>query len=1009
MKKLFLLLAAIVTFALSASAQNRTYTGTVLSATDDEPLVGATVTPIGGGQGAATDIDGKFTITVPASVKEIKVTYIGKNPKTVTLSNGMRIYLDDSSNVLETVVVTGYGSGKKLGSVVGSVSVDGEKTFENTPASNFIDALQGQVTGLAINSNSGDPSSTDQTVILRGANSLTLSSTPLYIIDGAPVNSSYFSSLNPADIESVTVLKDASSIAIYGSRGANGIIVVTTKKGKYGANAKTTVRANYGWSAMVKDNVEMMNSQQYMQFRDMIGAPLSGEVQNVINTYGINTNWRNEMFENNAPTYSVDATVTGGSENVSYYVSLNHYDQKGIIENSEMHRETLAWNLDAKLKSWLKVGFVGQVAYRKSKINLEDDADDQLYLTNPMLLARMALPYDSPYGYRINDQGDIVYGKATEKLHYSGITMPHYIYSYNHYSSNRISGNLRLYEQITPIKGLIIKAQQAMEAYDNRGSQTIDPRKTFRTEMGDLVGSGEVGSIISGSNSESFTRYYQFTYTNTAEYKFDIAEKNHFSFLLGQEPIITRNDGFGIGTTGTTDPRMNLLTQGTFTDMSRVSYAKAEYVVNSYMLNGNYDYDDRYFIDFSVRRDGSSRFAKGHRWSTFGAIGLMWNLKNENFLKESTIVDDLRLHYSYGATGNAGVPNFMWQGYVGTTGNYGSGATVSNAGTSLGGVNNPNLSWETVYSHDLGVNVRLFNRVSVAADWYYKRTVDMLYSIPFSITQYPANGYANVCSMSNKGVEVEVTGDIFKNKDWYVGARVGFNYNRNRILELWDGTDEYPVASTGLIQKVGGVMSQFYAVRYVGVDPADGKQMWLDKNDNVTKVFPSDAQVATGKSAYAPWTGGFGANARWKGLSVSANFVFQSGKYMVNNDRYFICNPTGFGTSYNQSVDALNMWTHPGQITDIPAYGETLTYAGDDTSWLEDASFTRLKNLTVAYAFPTNIVSKLGLSALQLHFTGRNLWTITNFSGYDPEIQSNMVQFQYPNTRQYEFGIEVSF
>ena len=334
MKKLFLLLAAIVTFALSASAQNRTYTGTVLSATDDEPLVGATVTPIGGGQGAATDIDGKFTITVPASVKEIKVTYIGKNPKTVTLSNGMRIYLDDSSNVLETVVVTGYGSGKKLGSVVGSVSVVGEKTFENTPASNFIDALQGQVTGLAINSNSGDPSSTDQTVILRGANSLTLSSTPLYIIDGAPVNSSYFSSLNPADIESVTVLKDASSIAIYGSRGANGIIVVTTKKGKYGANAKTTVRANYGWSAMVKDNVEMMNSQQYMQFRDMIGAPLSGEVQNVINTYGINTNWRNEMFENNAPTYSVDATVTGGSENVSYYVSLNHYDQKGIIENS---------------------------------------------------------------------------------------------------------------------------------------------------------------------------------------------------------------------------------------------------------------------------------------------------------------------------------------------------------------------------------------------------------------------------------------------------------------------------------------------------------------------------------------------------------------------------------------------------------------------------------------------------------------------------------------------------
>ena len=197
-------------------------------------------------------------------------------------------------------------------------------------------------------------------------------------------------------------------------------------------------------------------------------------------------------------------------------------------------------------------------------------------------------------------------------------------------------------------------------------------------------------------------------------------------------------------------------------------------------------------------------------------------------------------------------------------------------------------------------------------------------------------------------------------------------------------------------------------MRYVGVDPADGKQVWLDKNDNPTKVFPADALVCTGKSAYAPWTGGWGLNARWKGIAVSTNFVWQSGKYMVNNDAYFIRN-NNFGTSYNQNADMLNVWTHPGQVTDIPAYGETITYAGDDTRWLEDASFMRMKNLTVSYNFPEKILDVLHLSDLQLHFTGRNLWTITSFSGYDPEPQTNMVQFQYPNTRQYEFGIQVSF
>lgn len=1007
MKKLFLLLTAIVAFALSAAAQNRTYTGTVLSSADDEPLIGATVTPIGGGHPVATDIEGRFTLTVPASVKEVKVTFVGMAPKTVALSNGMKVFLDNSATMLDQVVVTGYGSGKKLGSVVGSVSVVGDQVFENTPASNFVDALQGQVPGLAINSSSGDPSSNSNSIILRGRNGLNTDSTPLFICDGAPIDESLFTSMNPSDIESVTVLKDAASIAIYGSRGANGIIVITTKRGKYGANAKATFRASYGWSSMVKDNVEMMNSQQYLQFRDMVGQPLTAQEKNIINNYGISTNWRDELFNGSAPTYSVEGQVSGGSDNLSYYINLSHYDQQGIIENSAMRRTTLSFNIDGKVNSWFRVGLSGNMGYRRSQTNLEDEADDDLYINNPMLLARMALPYDSPYGYKFNDKGDIVFGSRSEKLHYSGITMPWYLYTYNHMYRDRLSGNIRLYEQITPIPGLIIKAQQSMEGYDARTHQTIDPRETFRTEMGDKVGSNDVGYMNPGSNGESFSRYYQFTYTNTAEYTFDFLEKNHARVLIGQESIIQRSNAFGMTSSGTTDKRMNLITQGTTATINNLSYSKGEIVINSYFANANYDYDNRYFIDASFRRDGTSQLAPGHRWGNFWAFGLMWNLKNDKWLglSEKTWLNDLRLHYSYGGSGNSNIGNFAWQAIVG---NY-QGGYAGVPATGISGANNYDLTWETVWSHDLGVNVRFLDRLTLTADWYYKRTEDMLYVIPYAITVGASSGAANVCKMSNKGIEAELQADIVKTKDWYVGARVGFNYNRNRIEELWDGTDLYPISSTGLALKVGQVSNQYYAVRYVGVDPADGKQMWLDKNDNVTKVYPSDAQVLTGKSSFAPWTGGFGANARWKGLSASVNFAWQSGKYMVNNDAYFISNPTSFGTSYNQTAHMLDMWTTPGQVTDVPKFGETLTYAGEDTRWLEDASFCRLKNLTIAYDLPSNVVNKLGLSALQFHFTGRNLWTITNFSGYDPEPLSNMVQFQFPNTRQFEFGLEVSF
>lgn len=282
----------------------------------------------------------------------------------------------------------------------------------------------------------------------------------------------------------------------------------------------------------------------------------------------------------------------------------------------------------------------------------------------------------------------------------------------------------------------------------------------------------------------------------------------------------------------------------------------------------------------------------------------------------------------------------------------------------------------------------------------------MLMDIPWSFTTGFDSGYANVGSMTNTGVDVNVNADLIRTNDWYWGVRCNFNYNDNKITELFNGRDAYTIPNTGLRYEVGHKAGEFYTVRYIGVDPRDGKQMWLDKNDNITKVYNDEEDaVMTGKSQFAPWTGGFGTTLRWKGISVNADFNWAAKKYMTNNDAYFLRNAAQ-GDSQNQAVEMLNVWTKPGDVTIYPGPSEQIQF---DSRLIEDASFMRLKNLTVAYAFPKKLISKAGLTALSLHFTGRNLWTVTKFGGYDPEPQTNVYKFAYPNTRQYEFGVEVSF
>lgn len=1010
MKKLLLLLAVIVAMATSASAQKRTYHGTVIGSNDDEPLAGATVKAVGSSDGVQTNIDGEFTISVPSTVKQVTISYVGMKPATVALSDNMKVFLDPENTLLDQVVVTGYGSGKKLGSVVGSVSVVDQKVMEDTPSANFVDALQGQVAGLSIFSNSGEPSALPSSIRIRGYNSLS-GNTPLFICDGAPATSSIFTTLNPSDIESVTVLKDAASTAIYGSRAANGVIVITTKKGKYGEDAKVTIRANVGWSNMANDKIDLMDANEFVRFRDLVNSPVSDEVRNLVNTYGINTDWKDYLISNNALTYSLEGRVQGGTDRTRYYLSLAHYDQEGLIESSGLTRETLRFNLDTKVKPWLSMGISTNVGFERYESNnaASSTSDNKgIYTNNPFMQVYNMLPYDSPYYYSFNENGDIVYGERAKYYHYSAIADPNYLNEKYFGGSKRtnLTAMMTLYEQLNPIKGLTIRAQQNVNAFDYRSSAARPPYEDEVTPMGDVISFEGVTNY----SSEAFQRWYQFTYTNTAEYKFNIADKHDFAFLIGQESIITRNHNFSVQTTGQPNATQNLLTQGTSVKLSGISHGKYESIMNSYFMTGFYSFDDRYTLDLAVRRDGSSKFAPDHRWGTFYSVGAMWNIKNEQFLQPVKWLSDLKLRLNYGTAGNSsGIGNYD---YIGTVGS----GSVYDGNNSLGisGLANDRLTWETIKAFNAGVDLGfLNNRIRTSVDFYIKNTEDMLMEVPYSYTTGWGGAVANCGSMRNVGVDVDFGADIFQNKDWYVGVSVNFNYNKNTITELFNGLDQFTIPGTGVTYRKGENPFSITQVRYVGVDPRDGQQMWLDKNGNVTKKFNDGDEVNLGKSFIAPWNGGFGINARWKGISLNADFNWSAEKYIFNATNWYINDPSvSVERNTNGTTKLLTVWTKPGDVTDMPnlvdLYGKPQSIEAD-SRFVENSSFLRLKNLTLTYSLPKAWMQSLRMSDIAFHFTGRNLFTITEFKGVDPEYEGNVVQMMYPNTRQFEFGVEVTF
>lgn len=977
-RKLMLLLTCLFVGIGLVTAQITKVTGTVISEEDGLPVVGASILVKGTAVGTVTDMDGKFQLpNVPSSAKTLVISFIGMKSQELPIKQTMNVILKPDTETLEEVVVLGYGSGKKIGSIVGSVAKVNSEKLSAKPVANAMDALQGQVSGLQVYTSSGEPGSSSSSYI-RGVGSLTADNEPLYVLDGTPVSSSVMVMMNPNDFESVTVLKDASATSIYGSRAANGVIYITTKRGKIGEKAVITASGNYGTARLARRVSNPMNSTELLNYQLSHGIIKQETYDKYINS-GIDTNWEDYFFKDDAPTYQANLSIQGGSNKTMYYVSGSYYFQDGITPRSEYNRYTFRSNLESRPTDWLRFGANFGATYDEQQTSLftyqgSNNLNGGIFGTilNPT--------YYNPYG-EDGSKLDVIPGLNR----YS----PYYLSDKQPSSSNTAQLDGTAFIQLNPIEGLTIRSQFGIEAYD------------FRQTSKRLASHPD--ATQGGYTYEAFRRNAKLTITNTAEYNFKIKDIHDFTILIGQEGIKNDYQRFGSETTGQSDDRLSMLEAGTAATLLGADENDLyTYQFLSFFGRINYALNDKYFADFSIRNDASSRFGKDNRNAIFMSGGLMWNMKKESFLEDVNFLSDLKLKASIGTTGNSSIGNYDHLALVGTN------LYNAQGGWKINTPGNGDLGWEKQTLANIGIEASFWNKYRIELTYYNKKTSNMLMDVPVPYTSGFSSITQNVGSMTNSGVEIAVSLDLLKTKDWFVGFNMNYAYNKNKITELFYGYDEWAMPNYLVSYNVGEPV-QYYMAEWAGVDPADGQQMWYipGTDGETTKEYDEERlQQATGKKRYAPHNGGFGLNVSWKGLSLNADFAWVLGKYMVNNDYYFAANPYNFA-GYNQSKDVLNEWKEPGDITDIPAYGNVMQF---DTHLLENASFLRLKNISLSYTLPKNwLLPTKVIQGVRIMATARNLFTITNYKGADPELDTNLTYGAYPNTKQFTIGAELTF
>ncbi len=938
-------------------------------------IPGVTVLLKGTTQGTVTNIDGEYSLDINSPEGAVLVfSFVGMQSQEVTLQgkSTIDVILGNDLAELEEVVVVAYGTRKK-GTIAGSVSTVKSEQLEAVPAAGFDQALQGSTPGLTVMSASGEPSK-PASFQIRGTNSINSGTSPLFILDGVQISSSDFNAISPGDIESVSVLKDASSTSIYGARAANGVVVITTKRGAKGAGAKVQLRAQGGISQIANNRWTLMNTAERIQYEKEIGMTSGKDYDRLSQT---DINWGDMVFNSDAPLQNYELSVSGASDKINYFFSGNVFDQQGITMGSSFARYTSRANIELRASDKVKLGTNTMITYEE----VEQAEDGNYSLYTPISASRFMLPYWNPY----NEDGSLA---SVNNGTWAGNGQnPIEWMENNPMVTKKYKLISTLFGELKPIEQLTLRTQLGFDYTNSSAFTTSSPSYLPN------VGVGSAGrSSFNGLN---------LSITNTIAYNFDINKIHKFNVLLGQEGINYTQEGFSLSTRGQINDE--LVTLSTGTAARSWSDFVTDHAYLSFFGRGEYNYQDTYYADFSLRTDGSSRFGKNNRWATFWSLGFMWNAGKTDFIKQRSWISSFQIAMSTGTSGNSSIPNYDHLALV--TGNVDYYGQAGIAPMQRG---SEDLSWEKLWSSNLGFRLGILSKANLNLEFYNKITSDMLMSVPIT---YADGGFGNIWSnvgvMANRGVELALDVDVLRRGKFRWNISANASYNHNRLLELYDGIDEYIVGTSGLKLAVGHSVSEYYSNRFAGVNPNNGDALWYTKDGEITTEFSEDDRVMTGKNYMAPWQGGFGTTITYANLTLTTQFSWMADRYLLNNDRFFE-ESNGLYATYNQSKRLLyDRWKEPGDITDIPRHGVSPFL---DDRFIEDASFLRLKNVMLTYNFPASMLKRTSvISKARVYAQAQNLFTWTAFSGFDPETNSNLYKAQYPLTRQFTFGLEVTF
>ena len=1066
-KRLTMILASLLFVVTGAFAQMQV-SGTVISQDDNQPVAGATVQVVGAPNvGTVTDLNGKFSLTVPAGRKNLRISYVGMEPIEVSARSNMRILLTSDQQALDEVMVVAYGTAKKS-SFTGSATAVDSKKIESRPVTNVTKALDGQVPGVMTTSGSGQPGSSAG-IVIRGFGSINAANDPLYVVDGVPYGGS-ISAINPQDIESLTVLKDASASALYGSRAANGVVIITTKKGKEG-RPQVSFHNTVGWSWRGIDKYETVGQADFIQLTfealrnsaqfgnglskaaataDAIanlGVTLGGsanpELYNPFKNYTWNTlidpatgliratdaesayndQWYDEIYNKGALRHEHTLSVNGGTNRTNYLMSLGYVKDDGILKETSFQRYSARANVDSQVTDWFKTGLNTNAAYNRSTYNPFDGSST----SNPWYTAQFMGPIYPIYlkdaagqnVYNANGNIELDYGEsgrpvANDFNALGDLTLDRNFYDTDNFSTRTYMTFGSDNDSFGWAKGIKFNISFGADY------QSMTETNVYNKYHGNAKNA-------SGRVYKTATRALTYTFGQQLTWNRKFADHT-ISLLAGHEYYHYDYKYLYAGKSNIVDGIDEIRPAATITDAD--SYSN-EHAIESWLGHLNYNFADKYYFDASIRTDGSSRFYKDNRWGTFWSVGANWRITSEEFMKPLTWLNNLSLKASYGENGNESIGSlYAWQNLYNL-----EFANANRIGGFVASLENKDLSWEKNGMLNIGLEGSMFDsRLRFSIEYFNKKTSDMLLNYPMALSTGFTGYDANVGNMRNSGFEFMLAGTLLKTKDIVWNLTWMGTCQKNKVLKL---TAESPEINNGnQIIKEGKDITTFYLPKSAGVDPSTGKQLYyaydhMDDDGNLYIPEYDDDGNEIGRTPGGEYiTDNYAtANAHkyysgkrtpdlygsistdlqlFKCIDLSILTTYSIGGKIFDSRYYSSMDNLYPGNTWNTNI--LRRWQNPGDITDIPR----VEIGGSEvatSAYLIDASYFAIKNITLGYTLPESLTRKIYLTKVRLYGSFDNVKTFTHLKGMDPQynLSGNGTGYAYVPNKNFTIGLDINF